>query len=49
MEFTELEKKRKQHLLGGGQKKQDERRKKGKLTAYERVNTLFDPGTFVEL
>lgn len=49
MDFTELEAKRKQHLLGGGQEKQDERRKKGKLTAFERMNTLFDSETFVEL
>jgi propionyl-CoA carboxylase beta chain len=49
MDFTELETKRKQHLLGGGQQKQDERRNKGKLTAFERMNTLFDSETFVEL
>lgn len=46
---SELEKKRKEHLLGGGKERQDQQRKKGKLTAFERVNTLFDSGTFVEL
>ena len=35
--------------MGGGQEKQDERRQKGKLTAFERMNTLFDSETFVEL
>ena len=49
MDFTDLETKRKQHLLGGSQEKQDEQRKKGKMTANERMNTLFDTGTFVEL
>jgi propionyl-CoA carboxylase beta chain len=49
MDFSELEKKRKQHLLGGGAPKQEDQRKKGKLTAFERMNLLFDPGTFVEI
>ncbi len=49
MDFIDLENKRKAHLLGGGKEKQDEQRKKGKMTASERVNSLFDSGTFVEL
>lgn len=49
MDFTELEEKRKQHLLGGGQEKQEELRIRGKLTAYERMNSLFDAGTFIEI
>jgi propionyl-CoA carboxylase beta chain len=49
MDFSELQEKRKQHLLGGGKEKQDEYRKNGKLTAFERMNALFDSGTFVEL
>lgn len=49
MEFSELEEKRKQHLIGGGKEKQEEYRKKGKLTSYERTNTVFDSGTFIEL
>lgn len=35
--------------LGGGQKRIDGQHEKGKLTARERVNLLFDEGTFVEL
>lgn len=35
--------------MGGGQEKQEELRSRGKLTAYERMNTLFDPGTFIEI
>jgi propionyl-CoA carboxylase beta chain len=49
MDFSELEQKRKQHLLGGGAQRQGEERKKGKLTAFERMNLLYDPGTFVEI
>lgn len=49
MDLSELEQKRKQHLQGGGEQRQKEQRKKGKLTAFERMNTLFDPGTFVEI
>ena len=46
---SELDKKRMAHLLGGGKEKQDQQRKKGKLTAFERADAIFDPGTFVEL
>ena len=35
--------------LGGGQKRIDSQHEKGKLTARERINLLFDEGTFVEL
>ncbi|MGB8134535.1 MAG: carboxyl transferase domain-containing protein, partial [Nitrososphaeraceae archaeon] len=49
MDLSELEQKRIQHLLGGGKQRQEEQRKKGKLTAFERMNILFDPGTFVEI
>jgi propionyl-CoA carboxylase beta chain len=45
----ELEKRRSEALLGGGQAKIDKQHKDGKLTARERINLLFDPGTFVEL
>lgn len=34
---------------GGGQKRIDSQHSKGKLTARERINLLFDEGTFVEL
>jgi acetyl-CoA carboxylase carboxyltransferase component len=46
---SELDNKRKLHLLGGGKEKIDQQRKKGKLTAFERVESIFDSGTFVEL
>jgi acetyl-CoA carboxylase carboxyltransferase component len=49
MDFSELEQKRMQHLLGGGAQRQEEQRKKGKSTAFERMNLLFDSGTFVEI
>ena len=48
MDFAELDDKRKEHLLGGGKEKQKEQRKKGTMTAFERINTLFDAGSFEE-
>jgi acetyl-CoA carboxylase carboxyltransferase component len=50
--MNELEKLRqkKAHIrAGGGQKGIDNQHSKGKLTARERMNLLFDEGTFVEL
>ena len=35
--------------LGGGQAKIDVQHGKGKLTARERIEILFDPGTFHEI
>ncbi|MDO4553246.1 MAG: acyl-CoA carboxylase subunit beta [Bacillota bacterium] len=35
--------------LGGGQKKIDDQHAKGKLTARERIELLFDQGSFVEI
>jgi propionyl-CoA carboxylase beta chain len=35
--------------LGGGQERLDRQRAAGKLTARERIELLFDPGTFEEL
>lgn len=49
MSFGDLARKREEHLLGGGHEKQEEQRKKGKMTAPDRANLLFDPETFVEL
>ncbi len=46
--LDELIEKKKQAALGGGQKKIDAQHKKGKLTARERLNILFDPNSFVE-
>jgi len=40
---------KKRSEMGGGQKAIDKRRSLGKLTARERIDTLFDPGTFVEM
>ncbi len=36
-------------MQGGGQKQIDKQHQKGKLTARERLDLLFDEGTFVEL
>jgi len=43
-----LERKRAQALLGGGQKRIDAQHAKGKLTARERLELLFDDNTFEE-
>src|SRR5512136_2988529 len=45
----ELEKRRAEASLGGGQERIDKQHQDGKLTARERIDLLFDPGTFVEL
>jgi len=45
----ELERRRKIALLGGGQERIDKQHQEGKLTARERVDLLFDEGTFTEL
>lgn len=44
-----LREKRKNIELGGGQKRIDKQHSNGKLTARERINILFDEGTFVEV
>ncbi|MFB5600046.1 MAG: acyl-CoA carboxylase subunit beta [Nitrososphaeraceae archaeon] len=44
-----LESKRKEHLLGGGKEKFDDRKKKGKLNAFERINSILDAGSFLEI
>jgi propionyl-CoA carboxylase beta chain len=46
---SEMEEKRKEHFLGGGKEKQEQQRKRGKLTAFERMDALFDQGTFIEI
>ena len=43
-----LEAKRAKARLGGGQKRIDSQHAKGKLTARERLELLFDEGTFEE-
>ena len=35
--------------MGGGQKAVDRHHERGKLTARERLDLLFDPGSFVEV
>ncbi len=44
-----MESKRITHLLGGGKEKLEEQRKKGQLIATERINALFDTGSFEEI
>ncbi len=45
----ELEKRRAKALAGGGEAKAEARRAKGLMTARERLQTLFEPGTFQEV
>ncbi|MFP6678818.1 MAG: acyl-CoA carboxylase subunit beta [Dehalococcoidia bacterium] len=44
-----LESKREKALLGGGQRRIDAQRDRGKLTARDRLELLFDPGSFNEI
>ncbi len=46
--IEQLEQKRAAARLGGGQRRIDAQHKKGKLTARERLEILFDPGSFEE-
>lgn len=45
----ELEKRRAAAVAGGGEKRIENQHKKGKLTARERIEFLFDEGSFVEI
>ena len=45
----ELEKRRAAAVIGGGEKRIESQHKKGKLTARERIDYLFDEGSFVEI
>ena len=47
--LSELERKRAEIELGGGKDKIQKQHDAGKLTARERINILFDEGSFVEL
>ena len=52
MSFDKLEdlrQRKKKVELGGGIKRIEKQHSNGKLTARERINLLFDEGTFVEL
>lgn len=46
--LAELENRRKEAKAGGGEKKLEERRKKGLLTARDRIDNLFQAGSFQE-
>lgn len=48
-ELAEVEKKKQALALGGGASAIDKQHQRGKLTASERMEKLFDPGTFREL
>src|SRR5439155_1398816 len=45
----ELHTRRKKNLAMGGEEKVDKQHQRGKLTVRERLELLYDPGTFVEL
>lgn len=47
--IEDLEARRSKAKLGGGQAAIDKQHEKGKLTARERLDILFDKGTFVEI
>jgi propionyl-CoA carboxylase beta chain len=47
--LRELRERRKSALLGGGEERIKKIHDAGRLTARERINVLFDPGTFQEL
>ena len=47
--IDELRKLKAEAKLGGGQARIDKQHKAGKMTARERIDALFDPGTFTEL
>ncbi len=46
--IEDLNQRRRKAILGGGQDKIDKRHEKGILTARERLERLFEPGTFME-
>lgn len=46
---AELIERREKLMQGGGAKAIEKQHEKGKLTARERINLLFDPGSFVEV
>ncbi len=47
--IQELKAKQEKIMLGGGAKRIEKQHSQGKLTARERIEKFFDPGTFVEL
>ena len=47
--LTELQEKEERAKLGGGHDKQQDQKAKGKMLCRERVDSLVDPGSFVEI
>src|SRR5690554_3297800 len=47
--LDELREKKEQLKLGGGEDKIEKQHKRGKLSARERLNLLFDEGSFIEI
>ncbi len=47
--LEELQSLRERSRLGGGAERVQQQHDRGKLTAWERINTLLDPGTFEEI
>lgn len=47
--ITQLDQKKQSVTAGGGEQRIQKQHEMGKLTARERLDKLFDPGTFVEL
>lgn len=47
--LEELERRKRESELGGGQARIDRQHRDGKLTARERIELLFDPGSFQEI
>lgn len=47
--LAELARRREEVLAGGGPERVEKQRARGKLTARERLDRLFDPGSFVEI
>ena len=47
--IKELDARRAKALLGGGESRIEKQHADGKMTARERIETLLDPGTFVEI
>jgi acetyl-CoA carboxylase carboxyltransferase component len=47
--FKELESRREAAVLGGGKERIEKIHASGRLTARERINLLFDPGSFQEM
>ena len=47
--IEQVKQKRLRHLEGGGSARVERQHQSGKLTAWERIDYLLDPDTFVEL